>query len=176
MMANIGQTKNFGVDLTLNFVPIQTKDFEWASDLNLAYQKDEIVELSNGKEDLLPNYFIGESIKVYYGIAADGLWQESDAEEMAKYNANGHKFEVGKVKPVDQDKNYVIDDKDRVILGNQNPRWTMGWSNTFSYKGIDLSIELYGRFKYMISTGGEGQYGMYNQREIDYWTPDNTDA
>ena len=176
MMANIGQTKNFGVDLTLNFVPIQTKDFEWASDLNLAYQKDEIVELSNGKEDLLPNYFIGESIKVYYGIAADGLWQESDAEEMAKYNANGHKFEVGKVKPVDQDKNYVIDDKDRVILGNQNPRWTMGWSNTFSYKGIDLSIELYGRFKYMISTGGEGQYGMYNQREIDYWTPDNTGA
>lgn len=177
MMANVGQTKNFGVDLTLNFVPVRTKDFEWASDLNLAYQKDEIVELSNGKMDDISNaWFIGESIAVHYGIAADGLWQESDAAEMEKYNANGHNFEVGKVKPVDQNGDYVIDDKDRVILGNKNPRWTMGWSNTFSYKGIDLSIELYGRFKYMISTGGEGQYGMYNQREIDYWTPDNTDA
>lgn len=48
MMANIGQTKNFGVDMTLNFVPVRTKNFEWVSDLNLAYQKDEIVELSNG--------------------------------------------------------------------------------------------------------------------------------
>ena len=177
MMANVGQTKNFGVDMTLNLVPVRTKDFEWASDLNLAYQKDEIVELSNGKVDDISNaWFIGESIAVHYGIASDGLWQESDAAEMEKFNANGHKFEPGKVKPVDQNGDYVIDDKDRVILGNKNPRWTMGWSNTFSYKGIDLSIELYGRFKYMISTGGEGQYGMYNQREIDYWTPDNTDA
>ena len=177
MMANVGQTKNFGVDMTLTLVPVRTKDFEWASDLNLAYQKDEIVELSNGKVDDISNaWFIGESIAVHYGIASDGLWQESDAAEMEKFNANGHKFEPGKVKPVDQNGDYVIDDKDRVILGNKNPRWTMGWSNTFSYKGIDLSIELYGRFKYMISTGGEGQYGMYNQREIDYWTPDNTDA
>ena len=177
MMANVGQTKNFGVDMTLNFVPIRTKDFEWASDLNLAYQKDEIVELSNGKVDDISNaWFIGESISVHYGIASDGLWQESDAAEMEKFNANGHEFEPGKVKPIDQNGDYVIDDKDRVILGNKNPRWTMGWSNTFSYKGFDLSIELYGRFKYMISTGGEGQYGMYNQREIDYWTPDNTDA
>ncbi len=177
MMANIGQTKNFGVDMTLNFVPVRTKDFEWASDLNLAYQKDEIVELSNGKVDDVSNaWFIGESISVHYGIASDGLWQESDAAEMEKFNANGHEFEPGKVKPIDQNGDYVIDDKDRVILGNKNPRWTMGWSNTFSYKGFDLSIELYGRFKYMISTGGEGQYGMYNQREIDYWTPDNTDA
>ena len=177
MMANVGQTKNFGVDMTLNFVPVRTKDFEWASDLNLAYQKDEIVELSNGKVDDISNaWFIGESISVHYGIASDGLWQESDAAEMEKFNANGHEFEPGKVKPIDQNGDYVIDDKDRVILGNKNPRWTMGWSNTFSYKGFDLSIELYGRFKYMISTGGEGQYGMYNQREIDYWTPDNTDA
>lgn len=177
MMANVGQTKNFGVDLTLNLVPVRLKDFEWASNINLSYQKDEIVELSNGKVDDISNaWFIGQSIAVHYGIAADGLWQESDAEEMAKFNANGHKFEVGKVKPVDQDGNYKIDEDDRIILGNKNPRWTMGWTNTFSYKGLDLSVELYGRFKYMISTGGEGQYGMYNQREIDYWRPDNTDA
>ncbi|MBQ2392952.1 MAG: SusC/RagA family protein, partial [Alistipes sp.] len=36
--------------------------------------------------------------------------------------------------------------------------------------------ELYGRFGYMVSAGGEGQLGMYNQREIDYWTPDNPGA
>ena len=177
VMSNVGETKNFGVDITLNAVPVRYKDFEWNSTLNVAYQKDEIVELANGKQDMIDNsWFIGESINIYYGFAADGLWQESDAAEMAEFNKKGHKFEVGMVKPVDQNGDHVIDSDDRVILGSKNPRWTMGWSNTFSYKGIDLSIELYGRFGYMINTGGEGQLGMYNQREIDYWTPDNTGA
>ena len=175
--ANVGKTKNFGVDLSLNLVPIQTKDFEWSSTINAAYQKDEILELANGKQDDISNaWFIGESINVYYGIANDGLWQESDAAEMAKFNANGHKFEAGMVKPVDQDGNYIIDSNDRIILGNKNPKWVLGWSNTFNYKGLELGIELNGRFGYMVDTGGEGQYGMYNQREISYWTPDNTGA
>lgn len=175
--ANIGKTKNFGVDLTLNVIPIQTRDFEWSSTLNLSYSKDEIVELSNGKVDDIANaWFIGESIFLHYGIDNAGLWQEEDAAEMAKFNENGHKFTAGSVRPVDQNGDYKIDDEDRVILGNKNPDWVGGWSNTFSWKGLDLTIDLYGRFGYMINTGGEGQLGMYNQREIDYWTPDNTDA
>ena len=177
MMDNIGSTKNKGFDLTLNVIPVRVADFEWSSAINAAYQKDEIVELANGKEDDIANsWFIGESIAVFYGYQNDGLWQESDAAEMAKFNENGHKFSVGSIKPVDQDGNYKIDEDDRVILGNRNPRWTLGWSNTFSWKGIELTLDLFGRFKYMISTGGEGQYGMYAQRQIDYWTPDNPNA
>ena len=177
MMANIGETKNFGVDITLNTVPLQFKDFQWNSDLTLAYQKDEIVSLANGKEDdIANNWFIGESIAVHYGYENEGLWQESDKELMEKFNANGTKFTAGSVRPKDQNGDFKIDQEDRVILGTQNPRWTAGWTNTFTWKGLELSIELYGRFGYMISTGGEGQYGMYQQREISYWTPDNTDA
>ena len=175
--ANVGKQKTSVLDLSLNLVPIQTKDFEWSSTINAAYQKDEILELANGKQDDISNaWFIGESINVYYGIANDGLWQESDAAEMAKFNANGHKFEAGMVKPVDQDGNYIIDSNDRIILGNKNPKWVLGWSNTFNYKGLELGIELNGRFGYIVDTGGEGQNGMYNQREINYWTPDNTGA
>ena len=177
MMDNIGETKNFGVDLTLNTVPVKFKDFQWNSDLTLAYQKDEIVELANGKvDDLGNNWFIGESIFIYYGIDNDGLWQAEDQELMDKFNANGHTFTPGNVRPKDQNGDFKINEEDRVILGNQNPTWTMGWSNTFTWKGFELAIELYGRFGYMISTGGEGQLGMYQQREISYWTPDNTGA
>ena len=177
MMANIGQTKNKGIEVTLNTIPVMTKDFVWSSNLNMAYQKDEIVELANGKEDDINNtWFIGESIAVHFGYESNGLWQESDAAEMEKFNANGHKFTAGSVRPVDQNGDYKIDADDRVILGNKNPRLTAGWSNTFTWKGIELSVELLGRFKYMISTGGEGQLGMYQQREIDYWTPNNTGA
>jgi len=177
MMDNIGETKNFGVDLTLNTVPVKFKDFQWNSDLTLAYQKDEIVELANGKEDDIANaWFIGESIAVHYGIDNEGIWQAEDQELMDKFNANGHKFTAGNVRPKDQNGDFKIDDKDRVILGGQNPTWTMGWTNTFTWKGFELAVELYGRFGYMVSTGGEGQLGMYQQREIDYWTPENTGA
>jgi outer membrane receptor protein involved in Fe transport len=176
-LSNIGKTKNHGIEFTLNALPVMTKDFVWSSNLNMAYQKDEIVELANGKEDDINNtWFIGESIAVHFGYESNGLWQESDAAEMEKFNANGHKFTAGSVRPVDQNGDYKIDADDRVILGNRNPRLTAGWSNTLSWKGFELTIDLQGRFKYMVSTGGEGQLGMYQQREIDYWRPDNTGA
>ncbi len=177
MMDNIGKTSNKGIEVTLNTIPVLTKDFMWQSNLNFAWQKDKIEELANGKEDDINNaWFIGESISVFYGYDNAGLWQESDAEEMAKFNENGEAFSAGMVRPVDQNGDYKINDEDRVILGNCNPRLTAGWSNTLTWKGFELSLELHGRFKYMISTGGEGQLGMYQQREIDYWTPSNTGA
>ena len=177
MMANVGKTSNKGIEVTINAIPVMTKDFIWNSNLNFAWQKDKIEELANGKEDDINNaWFIGESISVYYGYEADGLWQERDAAEMAKFNENGSKFSAGNVKPVDQNGDYKIDADDRVIIGNRNPRVTAGWTNTLSWKGLELVLELYGRFGYTISTGGEGQLGMYQQREISYWRPDNTGA
>ncbi|RNC65967.1 TonB-dependent receptor [Proteiniphilum sp. X52] len=177
MMANVGKTKNRGFDISLNFVPVQTRDFNWNSTLNLAWQKEEIVELANGKNDMVDNsWFIGQSISVYYGYEHAGLWQEEDAVEMAKFNEKGEKFTAGSVRPVDQNGDYVIGSEDRVVLGNRNPRWTTGWGNTFNYKGLELNIELYGRMNYWVSTGGETQNGIPNQRKINYWTPENRNA
>ncbi len=177
MMANVGKTSNKGIEVTLNTIPVMIEDFMWNSNLNFAWQKDKIEELSNGKQDDINNaWFIGESIAVHYGYEANGLWQESDAAEMAKFNENGHSFSAGSVRPVDQNGDYKIDANDRVIIGNKNPRFTAGWTNSFSWKGIELTLELQGRFGFTISTGGEGQLGMYQQREIDYWRPDNTGA
>ncbi len=180
--ANVGETKNKGVDITINAIPVKVNDFTWELSVNAASQKDEIVSLAYGKNDMVDNsWFIGESISLYYGYDCDGLWQAEDQDIMDKYNANGHTFEAGMVKPVDQpDENgeidYIIDDNDRVILGNKLPKFTLGINNTFSYKNLDLSFSMYGRFKYMISTGGESQLGMYQQRKIDYWTPDHTNS
>ena len=108
-----------------------------------------------------------------------GIWQDTpgDLEEMAKFNANGSQFAPGKIKVKDQNGDYRIDGNyDRVIIGNTRPRWTLGLTNTFSYKGIELSAFLTGRLKYIAGVG-EGLTGMYgDQRKLDYWTPDNTDA
>ena len=175
--ANVGKTKNIGIDFALDVVPVSTRDFNWTSSLNFGWAKDEIVELQNGKQDNVANaLFIGKPIQVFYGYENAGLWQEADAAEMAKFNANGYKFTAGSVRPVDQNGDYEINDQDRVILGQKRPSISGGWTNTFSWKGLELNVELFGRFGYMISTGGEAQLGMYAQRKINYWTPKNTNA
>jgi len=176
--ANIGETKSKGVDLTVNTVNIRSNGFEWTTTLNASYQDNEIVSLANGKEDDVLNlWFIGESQSVIYGYEDAGLWQESDAAEMAKFNANGHTFSAGNVRPVDQNGDYKIDaNNDRVIIGSRIPKYILGMTNTFDYKGFELSVFLYGRMKYTYNTGNEGLVGRYQQRAVDYWTPDNTNA
>ena len=49
-------------------------------------------------------------------------------------------------------------------------------TNTFSYKNFELSFMLYGRFDYMVDTGGEWQGGRYTQRKINYYNENNKNA
>lgn len=175
---NIGETKNFGYDLTLNLVPVRTRDFEWSIGLNAAYTRNEIVSLSNGKEDDIVNgWFIGESTGVIYSYESAGLWREEDAAEMAKFNANGHNFEAGMARPVDQNGDYKIDaNDDRKIIGHYDPRWTVGINTNLTYKGWDLGIQLYGRMDYTYDTGGIWVGGRYNVRNYDYYNENNKNA
>ncbi|NWJ49810.1 MAG: TonB-dependent receptor [Bacteroidetes bacterium] len=176
--ANVGSTKNRGIDMTLTTINIKAKDFYWETSLNAAWQKNEIVSLANGKsDDISNNWFIGQPIGVIYGYASAGLWKVSDAAEMAKFNANGQNFKVGMARPVDQNGDYKIDpNNDRVIIGNTRPRWTVGMTNTFTYKNFDLSVFIFGRLGYMVNTGGEVQIGRYTQRSISYYNENNLNA
>lgn len=175
--ANVAKTKNHGIEFTLNAVPVQTRDFTWDTSFNIAYQKDEIVETALGKVDMPDNkLFIGESLSVFYGYQADGVWQESDAAEMAKWAENGYNFTAGNVRPHDVNGDYKMDNSDRMVIGNRNPTTTLGWNNNFSYKGIDLSISMFGRMGYTFNTGGYALVGNGNQVETDYWTPKNPGA
>ena len=178
--ANIGETSNKGIEVTLNAVPIDLKmGFTWETNFNIAYQKDKIDVLAYGKNDMVDNgWFIGKSLSVHYAYDNEGIWQDTpeDRAEMQKWNDNGYDFSPGNVRPKDQNGDYAMDDKDRVVLGNQNPKWTMGWTNNFSYKGIELGITMFGRMGYMVSTGGEALTSHSNQHKVDYWTPDNPGA
>tara|TARA_R110000868_G_scaffold107780_2_gene294772 strand:- start:32119 stop:35226 length:3108 start_codon:yes stop_codon:yes gene_type:complete len=176
--ANIGETKTNGIDLTLNTVNVQTEDFQWSTDFSGSYQQNEIVSLANGKEDDINNgWFIGESQSVIYDFASNGIWQASDQTEMDKFNANGHTFEAGNARPVDQNGDYEIDaNNDRVIIGSEIPKFIVGLTNTINYKGLELSIFLYGRLGYTYNTGGEGLVGRYNSRKVNYYTEVNTNS
>lgn len=176
-LANIGATSNRGVELTVNSVNLKTSQFEWASTLNLATNKDRIVSLANGPVNDLNNlWFIGQRLSVYYDYQKERIWQNTpqDLEEIQKYAANGQVFRPGDIKVVDQNKDFKIDaNNDRVIQGSSSPSWTGGITNTFSYKGLELSAFIFSRWNFMVRTGAETLQGRYAQRLVDYWTPTN---
>lgn len=177
--ANIGVTKGEGVELTLTTVNVQSKDFEWSTNISASWQESKIVALQNGKFDDINNrLFIGQSPRTaIYGYASNGIWKPEDAAEMAKFNANGQTFTAGNARPVDQNGDYRIDaNNDRVIIGNSDPKFIGGMTNTFSYKNFELSFFIFGRMGYIFNTGGENSSGKSSQRKIDYYTEDNINA
>lgn len=181
---NIGSTKNFGYDITLNVTPVRTKDWDWTIGVSAGYTRNEITELTNGKEDIVANsLFIGESTHVIYTYAAGpdgGIWRDTPEAraEMEKFNANGSKFAVGMARPADLNGDYKIDaNYDRKIIGHSDPRWTVGINSTLAWKGLELGIQIYGRMDY---TYGASQTpwvgGRYNVKKYDYFNENNKNA
>ena len=166
---NVGETENQGVDINLTTINISTKAFQWTSTFNAAWQKDRITVLSNGKQDdINNNWFIGKPNGVIYGFASNGMWQYADTNVIKKFGANGNNFTPGQVRPIDQNGDNKIDaNNDRVIIGHTRPRWVVGLTNSFTYKGFELSIFVYGRLNYWFNTGGEAQTARGNQSQID---------
>lgn len=178
VMANIGKTRNKGIEIALSSVNFASeKGFNWTTDLMLYANKEEIVELYNGKKDDVGNqWFIGQPISVIYDYEFDRIWQDTpeDHAEMDKFNANGANFEPGTIKLVDQNGDYKITADDRVILGNDRPKLVASLNNTFSYKGFDLSIFLNGEFgKTITYSARHNLNGRENYVRLNYWTPSN---
>lgn len=175
--ANVGETANKGVELTLNTVNIKKNNFTWSSNLSFAANRDRITKLAAGKFDDISNLrFIDERIGVYYDYVKEGIWQESDEDKalIAKYKANGITFNPGDIKVADLNGDLKIDaNNDRKIVGHTSPDWAGGMSNTFNYKNWDLSFFIYARWGFTIATGAESLQGRFAQRVVDYWTPNN---
>jgi TonB-linked SusC/RagA family outer membrane protein len=174
-LENVGATRNRGLEVALSTVNLE--DFHglgWTSNINWTANRNEIVSLYGGYEDDIGSgWFIGEPIRVYYYYQGDGIWQQDEAAEAAKY---GRK--VGQIKVVDQNGDGRISaDGDRILQGNHHdfPAWTGSLSNRLTYGAFDLSALATARWGYTIrSTMWPGaNAARYNQPEFEYWTPQN---
>jgi len=176
VMENVGSTKNVGFEFSISSTNIRSeneKGFTWNTDLNFATNKESITELYGGAQDDVGNrWFIGHPLQVYYDFEKTGIWQSNEVDEAASYGRV-----PGEIKIKDQNGDGVINDEDRVILGNNRPSFTGGITNRFGYKGFDLSVFLYFNTGNMIySTFHEANntlFGRYNNLNVDYWTPNN---
>lgn len=170
---NIGKVRNRGLELSINTTNIQTSDFSWQTNVIFDTNKNEILELYGGKKDDIGNkWFIGEAINVNYDYEFDGIWQTYEADKAALYGQA-----PGQVKVKDQNQDDVIDAKDKVIIGQQLPKWTGSITNTFTYKTWDLAFNVYTRQGAQLNSTFVSSFmaydGNYKQAKVDYWTETN---
>jgi TonB-linked SusC/RagA family outer membrane protein len=170
---NVGQTRNKGLEITLNTVNVDRGGFRWETDLIFGRNREAIIELANGKvDDIAAARFIGQPLTVFFDFKKAGIWQANEADQAAKF---GDK--VGQIKIEDVNGDGRINSDDRQILGSAVAKFTFGVTNRMSYKGFDLSFFIFGNIGNMIRSRFHIEQnrlaGRYNNLNINYWTPNN---
>lgn len=163
---NVGKVDNKGVDISLNTHNIAGKDFNWHSNLTFSLNRNKVKAMDDsgtpiyGSLDWYAGFqtvsliTVGQPVGVFYGYVTDGLYK--DAEDL-RNSAKPEGVEihrttgawVGDVKFKDISgpngvPDGVINEYDQTVIGDPNPDFTFGFSNTFTYKNWELGIGLTG--------------------------------
>lgn len=140
ILQNIGETQNKGIEFSLNSRNVRTKNFSWITTGNISYIQNKIIDIyGDGRDDISNLWFVGKPISVNYDYVFDGVWQLNEESEAQKW---GSKPGYIKLKDVYNDGKITPDD--RQIIGQQDPNFLWGLTNTFSYKNFNLSLFLHG--------------------------------
>ena len=166
IISNVGKVNNKGIEIQLNTLNVQTKDWNWETSFSFARNINTIKELNGGKEDLVGNkWFIGQPIDVVYGYKYMGVCTREEAQAFANDPNMKTKFYEGEMKIYDKDGNGEINADDKMILGHCAPTWTGSFVSNLAYKNWDFSVNVY------VSQGGTvyspfmGEFTDYSQRE-----------
>lgn len=162
---NYGSIENKGIEITLDAHPVQLKNFSWDSNFQISFNKNKLLSLSDTENATLVGYGqwgdvvcvseIGKPLYNFYGYKVEGVYKDLDdiqnSAKPAKYPSDGvfsrgNTVWVGDIKYKDVDENGIIDERDRTDLGSPLPKFTFGWTNTFRYRNLDLSIFLNGSY------------------------------
>ena len=155
-LANVGKMRNQGIEIAINGIPVQTKDFQWKTTVTFAHNSTKLINLSNdlyqtanqhdeaylGEPISLPTQRleVGKPLGQWYGMkvvgtSEDGMWMVEN-----KKTGKAEKFTD----------NMLTDDTYHEYLGNAIPKVNFGWSNILSYKGFDLSMQFTGQLGFKI--------------------------
>jgi TonB-linked SusC/RagA family outer membrane protein len=184
---NIGILNNKGIEITLNSTNVHTRDFKWNTTLVFAHNASKWVEVYGGDvEDEGNRWFIGQPYGVIYDYTQVGIWQEDEIGKPKEQGGNigwddtavAGDLKLADLSGPDGVPDGKIDNYDRSILGQTQPKWTGGFTNTLTYKNLSLSIFLQTVQGVMANNAVIGtasdELGRRNgPAEIGFWTPEN---
>lgn len=173
---NVGSVRNRGIELALTHRK-EIGDFSYQFGFNMAYNKNEILDLGNKVDQLPPaSYFIlekGESIGSFYMLEADGLYSTEDVSNGKLIPYGTQMPEAGMVKFVDQNDDGVIDAKDRTIVAKDVPDFTYGMNLELNYKDLSLSVTGQGVSGVKMYMDNEASQAFFNNSVPRNWQKDN---
>lgn len=162
---NIGSVQNQGLELTLNTVNIDAKQFKWTSSFNISFNQNKVLALANNQESMTtsvawdngwtstPAYIakIGQPLGQMYGFIGDGIYQYSDfnktstgtyvLKDNVPTNGNARiSIQPGDIKYKDLNGDGVVNSSDYTVIGRSLPIHTGGFNNNFTYKNFDLNV------------------------------------
>ncbi len=196
---NGGDVQNKGFEIGLSWMD-QVGDFNYGASLNLAHNKNEVTKINNNdgyilgasnvlSENTRPCYRMEEGFPIgyFWGYKTEGVMQnEADVKDYLDKNCNGDAsnslqgstVQPGDLKFVDTNGDGILDEKDKVMIGNPHPKMTMGLSLNFTYKGVDFSATGYSAFGHQNIRSyrkfTDGQYENYTTEVYDYWHGEGT--
>lgn len=173
VLENIGDTRNRGFEFNINSNNVNTANFSWSTNINIFGNREEIVELfGTGEDDIGNQWFIGHPLTVWYDYDMLGIWQLDEAAQAASYGRS-----PGEIKLRDVTGSGSITEADRVIIGSDMPKFSLGIGNRFRYRDFDLSVFMFGSFGHTIynqfKVNNSTLQGRYNNLNVNYWTPTN---
>jgi TonB-linked SusC/RagA family outer membrane protein len=179
---NVGESENKGIELALSSVNTSGRDFRWTTSLTFTAASEKLTKLIDNK-NIIANetnsLLIGHQISSIYSYKKLGIWQADEAKEASELKAGTYKFVPGDIKLADLNGDSLIDaTNDREFLGSPVPKWFAGLQNTFTYKGLELSVYVIARYGQTINAefmGSRYNPGGTNNgiASFNYWTPDN---
>lgn len=187
--ANVGSVQNKGVEMAINWRHYIDK-LRYSVGVNAAYNKNKMTEIGND-EDAIPGATWavaglvtraeeGLPIGFFWGYQTDGIFQNMN-EVFQHISSDGTllqpKAEPGDVRFVDINDDGVIDEKDRTMIGNPTPEWTLGVNASVEYRQFDLNFLFTGAFGHEIFNGSQRQDLRYTNRTteiLDRWTGEGT--
>lgn len=190
---NGGDVKNTGIELALTWNDQIGSDFQYNVGINGAYNKNKVGNIPtedgiihgdvNMLYDNTPEFYRasnGHPIGYFWGYETAGIFQNQQQIEDWKAAGNGilqADVQPGDVIYVDQDHNGVIDDNDKVDLGNGTPDFTYGFNLGFSYKNFDFALTAYGAAGNQIVQSYRNhanKYSNYTSSILGRWTGEGT--
>lgn len=149
--ANIGQIKNSGIELTLNYGG-EAGDLKYSVGANLTTVKNEVTDLGEITQIITGigggsthRTVVGESLGHFFGYKTNGLYQNAAEVAAALPDASSPGGpQPGDVRFVDVNGDGQVNAEDRTIIGSPFPKFFYGFNINTAYKSLDLSINFRG--------------------------------
>ncbi len=185
IIGNQATFQNEGFEVLISWKSQFNKNFSYSLSGNLGINNNKVLSVSTGANPIYQaigttgsNNFntrtiAGEPIGQFFGLQVIGIFQSQDDINAYKSGSNQiiqPNAAPGDFKFKDINNDGVIDDKDRVVLGNPNPKYSYGFNTTWTYKTIDLTLDFQGVAGVQIYNANLGlRYGTENFSQ-DFYT------